>query len=72
MQIGFIKQILKRLAEFLILTKSHFETSFVIRGYISLRGLISCLIVQNFENKSHPIEQCSPMHTFDVFSGLEI
>ena len=29
-------------------------SSFVIHGYISLSGLISFLIVQNFENKSHP------------------
>ena len=56
-QIGFIKQILKRLADFQFLTKSHFETSFVIHGYISLSGLISFLIVQNFANKSHPRPQ---------------
>ena len=36
---------------------NHFESSFVIHGYISLSGLISFLIVQNFANKNHPIEQ---------------
>ena len=59
MQIGFIKQILKWPAEFLILTKSHFETSFVIHLYIPLSGLISFLIVKNFANKSHPTVQYS-------------
>ena len=44
----------KVLAEFLILTKSHFKTSFVIHGYISLSGLISFLIVQSFQNSGHP------------------
>ena len=53
-KIGLIKQILKWPAEFLILTKSHFETSFVIHLYISLSGLISFLVVKNFANKSHP------------------
>ena len=34
----------------------------MIHGYISLSGLISFLIVQNFENKSHPSEQLHSEH----------
>ena len=49
-------------AEFLILTKSHFETSFVIHLYISLSGLISFLIVQSFANSDHPSMDTYPAY----------
>ena len=73
MQIGFIKQILKRPADFLILTYRQFETSFVIHGYVSLSGLNSFMIVQNFPNSAHPniyTVPCGVGRKVDVFVAV--
>ena len=68
MQMGFIKQILKRPADIPELTFKKSKTNFETLGYICLSGWNRILKFKNFPDKTHP----NILHTHLDFSHADL